>query len=321
VAGLTTDLGSLYLTKGDYAKAEPLFQRALEINEKVKGTEHQDVALLLNELGVLYYRQRSYAKAELSHQRALVIYEKALGAEHPDTATSLNNLARLYQIKGDYARAEPLFQRALAICEKTLGAEHPKTAIPLDNLAALYYSKSDVAKAIAFQSRARAIEERNIALNTRTGSERQKAVYLATLTKRTESTISLHASAAPNNATARDLALTVILQRKGRALDAMTDSLAALRRRSNSLDQTLLNQLQEANAQLARLVFNGPQRVPPAEHQKQIKALEERKENLEAEISTRSAEFRTQVCPLRSPPCKQRFRLRRHWSSSPATAH
>ena len=145
---------------GDYAKAEPLYQRALAIREKALGPEHPDTATSLNNLAVLYEAMGDYAKAEPLYQRALAIREKALGPEHPDTATSLNNLAVLYKAMGDYAKAEPLFQRALAIREKALGPEHPDTATSLNNLAGLYNAMGDYAKAEPLYQRALAICEK-----------------------------------------------------------------------------------------------------------------------------------------------------------------
>ena len=65
----------------------------------------------------------------------------------------------------------------------------------------------------------------------RYGSEEQKRRYLGTLASETNYTISLHLRSVPNNLSAARLALTTILRRKGRALDAMTEQLAALRRR------------------------------------------------------------------------------------------
>src|SRR5262249_12803354 len=145
---------------------------------------------------------------------------------------------------------------------------------------------------------ANGISERNIIYNLRTGSERQKHAYLATLSARTSQTISLHVRYAPSDPTAASLAATTILQRKGRTLDAMSNSFAALRQRFNPQDQISLDRLNEITAQLARLVLGGPERIAPAERQKQIKELEERKEKLEAEISERSAEFRAQSQPI-----------------------
>ncbi len=116
----------LYKTQGQYAKAEPLYRRALAILEKALGPEHPIVATSLNSLAELYRDQSQYAKAEPLYQRALAIREKALGPEHPDVAMSLNNLAGLYdETQGQYAEAEPLHVRALAILEKALDPDTP----------------------------------------------------------------------------------------------------------------------------------------------------------------------------------------------------
>ena len=144
---------------GDYAKAEPLYQRALAIREKSLGPEHPDVAVSFNNLAILYSGLGDYAKAESLHQRALAIHEKSLGPEHPDVATALNNLAILYIYLGDYAKAEPLQQRALAIREKSLGPEHPFVANSIGVLAILYRYRSEYAMAEPLFRRALAILE------------------------------------------------------------------------------------------------------------------------------------------------------------------
>jgi CHAT domain-containing protein len=298
VASSLNELGNLYLAQGNYAKAEPLFRRALAISEKALGTEHLLVAVSLSNIGHVLRAKGDYDKAEPLFQRALAIAQKAFGAEHSNVATALNNLALLYHDKMEHAKAEPLYQRALAIREKAFGARHPDVARALKHLAQLYQSMDEVAKAIEFQARVSRVSEHNLALNLTTGSERQKLAYLVQFTGESNQTISLHVRAAPTEATARNLALTTILQRKGRALDAMTDSLAALRRRANADDRALLDQLQGSNAQLAGLVLKGPQRITPAEHQARIRNLEEQKEKLEGEISRRSAGFRAQATPV-----------------------
>jgi Tetratricopeptide repeat len=45
----------LYDNQGQYAKAEPLYQRPLAIREKALGPEHPDVAASLNNLAWLYH--------------------------------------------------------------------------------------------------------------------------------------------------------------------------------------------------------------------------------------------------------------------------
>src|SRR5262249_9008701 len=90
---------------------------------------------------------------------------------------------------------------------------------------------------------------------------------------------------------AREMAITTILRRKGRVLDAMSDSFAALRPRMDAQHQALLGRLNDVTAQLARLVLNGPQQMTAAEHQSQIKALEAEREKIEIEISDLTAGF------------------------------
>jgi len=278
-------------------KAEPLYQRALAIYEKVLGSEHPDVAISLNNLANFYYK-KDHPKAESLYLRAIAIRERALGLDHPDLAQSLNNLASLYQAKGNYLKAEPLYQRALAIRQKVLGSEHPAVASSLSNLAGFYETKGDITRAIVFQTRANDVIERNIALNIATGSERQKLAYLATLSGPTWWTVSLHAQSAPNDLAALRLALTTILRRKGRALDATADSIGALSRRFNEQDRALLVQLTDTRSRLAALVLGGPGKTNLAEHGTEIKRLEEQVEKLESDISLRSAEFRAQSRPV-----------------------
>ena len=153
-------LAGLYLAIGDYAKAEPLFRRALAIHEKTFGPGHPNTATSVNNLALLYYSMRDYARAESLFRRALGIYEKAFGPENPSTATSLNNLAELHRATGDYLKAEPLCQRALAIHEKAFGPEHPNTATSLNNLAELYRATGDYLKAEPLYRRALAIHEK-----------------------------------------------------------------------------------------------------------------------------------------------------------------
>jgi CHAT domain-containing protein/Tfp pilus assembly protein PilF len=298
LASSFNELALLHRSKGDHVKAESLHQRALTIREKALGSNHPDVADSLNNLAALYQAQGDYAKAEPLHQRALAIRERIFGLDQTPVATSLNNLAALYYDKGDYAKAKLLYQRALPIFEKVLGPGHNNVATCLYNLSRLYSAEGEITQAVTFRSRARAVSERNLVLNLATGSERQKLAYLATLSSLADQTIALHVRSAANNLTACALAATTVLQRKGRVLDAMADSLGALRSRFDAQDQALLDQFRDINAQLARLVLGGPQRTTPAEHQKQIKDLEEQKEKLEAEISRRSAEFRVQAQPI-----------------------
>lgn len=54
-------LASLYGDKGQYARAESLFTRALAIRERALGPDHPEVAASLNNLGFVYASQQAYS--------------------------------------------------------------------------------------------------------------------------------------------------------------------------------------------------------------------------------------------------------------------
>ncbi len=54
-----------------YAKAEPLYQRALQINEKALSPNHPDLATDLNNLAVIYNARGHSTDAEPLYQRSL----------------------------------------------------------------------------------------------------------------------------------------------------------------------------------------------------------------------------------------------------------
>src|SRR5262245_58796874 len=137
VTAAIDELAGIYIDKGDYVKAEPLYRRALDIREKALGKDHPDTAESLHDLAVLYYYQGKYEEAEPLFRRSLDINEKALGQDHLYTSYSLNNLAMLYQAQGKYEEAEPLVKRALGIRERTLGKDHRLTGASVNNLAML----------------------------------------------------------------------------------------------------------------------------------------------------------------------------------------
>jgi CHAT domain-containing protein/Tfp pilus assembly protein PilF len=292
------NLANLYQDRGEYAKAEPLYRRALAIREKALGPEHPFVALTLDNLARFYSERGDYAKAEPLYERALAIGEKSVGPEHPGVAQILNNLANLYRERGEYAKAEPLYERALTIREKTLGQEDKEFAESLADLARLHAAKGDYAQAVEVLSRANTVEERNFARTLAIGSERQKLLYLSKFSKGTDFTLSLQSQTVPNDHQALDLAFTTLLRRKARGLDAMTDTIATLRRHATPQDLVLFDKLADARSQLASLRLKESDAATPDAYRTRLKPLEDEVDELEAELSSRSAEFRANKQPV-----------------------
>src|SRR5262249_42277990 len=107
------NLAALYKAQSRYADAEPVYKRALAIQEKTLGPDHPDVATSLNNLADLYEDQGRYAEAEPLFQRSLAIWEKELGPDRPNVATSLNNLAKLYDAQSRYDDALPIVRQMI----------------------------------------------------------------------------------------------------------------------------------------------------------------------------------------------------------------
>jgi tetratricopeptide (TPR) repeat protein len=88
-------LAGLYYSQGKYKEAEPLYQQALALRQKLLGDDHPDVAQSLNNLAGLYDSQGKYNEAEPLYQQALNIFEQRLGVDHPHTIIVRGNLEHL----------------------------------------------------------------------------------------------------------------------------------------------------------------------------------------------------------------------------------
>jgi CHAT domain-containing protein/Flp pilus assembly protein TadD len=299
VAGTMKNLGLNYKDKRDYAKAEELLLRSLNIYKKVLGREdHPAIASVQNALAVVCQEQGDLDRAEQFYKPALETQQKAFSPDNPELANTLHNLAVLYLLKKDFAKAEPLYQRSVENIEKTLGPQHPLFANALQSISIMYQVKGDLSRAIEFQRRSQEIREHNLALVIATGSEQQKRLYMNTLDIETDIAISLHVTSAPQNTDAASLALTAILRRKGRLLDTMANIVETLRNRSSAKDRELLEQLADVRSKLASTVVNGLGQSRPEEYQAKLTKLENERDVLEAAISERSAEFRSQASPI-----------------------
>lgn len=291
-------LGIVNMEKGSFFPAEQFLARALAIQEKAFGPDHGEVGTTLNTLGLLYRKSLKFQRAETTFLRAAAILEKSFGPDYPILALTLSNLAVLYQLRGEYKRAEPLYLRALAIQEKTLGPDHPDLATSLGSLSILYEATREYERAVQFGQRAEEVIEHNLSLVLATGSEVQKQLYLNSIADEVNSSVSLHVRSAPRDQQAARLVLTIILRRKGRALDAMTNQITTLRALATPEDQKLLEQLAAAQSGLAKLrlsqVDSKDSQAAAELRLEEDKRLSAEIEDLQARISRRSAEFRVQ---------------------------
>jgi len=297
-AVLLNNLGEILREKSEFAVAEVLFRRSMAIGEQLQGPDSYFISTTLQNLGVVARERKDYPSAAAYYVRALGIRERIVGLEHPDIAQLLNNLANVYRAIGADTMALQTHLRALHIWEKRAGPYRQGTLVSVGNIARTYAAMGDIKNAIAFQRRADAILETRLALNLATGSERQKLAFLRSVSERTDRTISLHLDRAHGDPGAASLAALVILQRKGRVQDAMRDIFAAARERvTDPGDRSLMDRLNDTTTELARVALDESEHSETDPHAS-LEALLARKEQLEAALSERSAELRSQIRPV-----------------------
>jgi tetratricopeptide (TPR) repeat protein len=122
--------GEIAYTLGHYREAENLIKSVLKIRSQLLGSEHPEVAQILNNLGVICHTQGKSEMAEALYQWALEIDQNALGPDHPKVAIYLENFAALLQEQGRAAEAGLMEARVRAIREKREepGAEKTEAA-------------------------------------------------------------------------------------------------------------------------------------------------------------------------------------------------
>ena len=297
-ATVLNNLGELFHTREDYGEAESHYEQALAILD-VDGQESPALAKLLDNLAQVYRLRGSYDKAEPFHQRALESMKKVLRPDDPSMATTIHNQAAFYQALGAYDKAEPLYKEALTIRERVLSREHPLVAMTLQNSAELAWSQGRWSDAqIQFQ-RALQIEDMHIRRQLVQGDESRKRMYMATLAASTQQLVGFATDAPANNVSgATSLGLEVLLQRKGRVLDVLADTLTRLRAGLAPTDRPLLENYQVATTKWATLSTRGPETQPIEQYQRQLADLQQHVATLEAQLSSRSSQFRALLEPV-----------------------
>ncbi|HKD78491.1 MAG TPA: CHAT domain-containing tetratricopeptide repeat protein [Candidatus Angelobacter sp.] len=288
---LTHDLGHVYLEQNDYDRAEPLTEKALEGLEKKFGPNSYMLAPSLQNLGSIARVKKQYTRALELLERAEAIRKREIGATNPDTAGLLINIGNVYWDQNELTKAAEYFQRALGILQTSAGPYHALTRAAITNLAQLYGEMGDKPHALEYQQRTAEVVDKEIEFNLATGSERQRLAYSKWMAVRTDLIVSFHIQTAPQDKAAAELAALTILRRKALVLDSMSGNLAAIRAHMKPDDQKLIDELGGTDTQLAKIALSGPGNARPGEYLQQLHRLEEKKEELERDISEKGSGY------------------------------
>ncbi|MBI4748438.1 MAG: CHAT domain-containing protein [Acidobacteria bacterium] len=292
------NVGEMLLRSGEYEAAGLYYRKASANAESVLGPTHPYSLFGLVGLAGFQLKTSQLSQAEATLTKVLPLMEKAFGPTHPRLMVPLSLLAQLNQTQRKYREAEAAMLRVISIQEKHTNVRFAEPGMYFSNLSHIYQMGGKIEQALAFEMKSNEVVEQDFLKNISLGSERQKVLYLNRTRWGANHLLVLHAQFAPHNQVAINAAVTSVLRRKGRALDVMADTLKLIQARATAQDQAVFEKLIEAQTRLSNLTVKGPGNTKPERFQMLVQGLEAEVDELEAEVSRRSAEYRVQTQPV-----------------------
>lgn len=133
-------LALCYCAQGKHKEADPLYQRALTIDQSSSQNGKLSLAEDFSYIATHYRKQGLYERAEALYGKALQIWQETLGDKSAEMAGCLNNMGILFCKQHKYREAMALFQKALSINGSIFGSKSKEYAGCQVNLAAAYCS-------------------------------------------------------------------------------------------------------------------------------------------------------------------------------------
>jgi len=162
------NLAQVIAQQGDIERALDLWQRSLDIDERIGDV--QGKATTLNNMAGVIAQQGEIERALGLWQRSLDIQERIGNVK--DKAITLNNMARVIANQGDIDRALDLWQQSLEIQER-IGDVKGK-ATTLNNMATNAYRQGDSERALD-------LWQQDLEISERIGDVKGKATTLANM--------------------------------------------------------------------------------------------------------------------------------------------
>ncbi len=142
-----TNLAHAFAMEGKVARAEQLYQHAIEEIERLEGPYSLELDNPLTSLSTLYLLQGRAVEAEPLARRTLAINERVGLEGLRRVQDNLHQLASILQQQRKYADAAAAASRALGINRKVLGPRHPQVGISLQILGRIHISEGSFKEA------------------------------------------------------------------------------------------------------------------------------------------------------------------------------
>lgn len=153
------NLGRAYNLVGDFRASRAWYARAAEIQERLLGPEHPELASTLLLTAMVCSAQGDYIAERRLAERALAIREQVFGADHPIVAIAVSTLGGALRSLGDIDAALPLYERAVSTQRTSKRATPFDLALALNNLGSALVAAGEGPRARACLEEARAIRQ------------------------------------------------------------------------------------------------------------------------------------------------------------------
>ncbi len=164
-SGIYHRLGKVKSNQGEYKDAITLYEKSIEVLQKVIPVNNFKLATSTVTLGNVHLQLGEHQKALSLYEKALQIYQKLLSPNHPDLAYSYDSISNVYYKMGEYSKALSSYEKALKIQQQSLSPNHPDLASSYNNIGWVYGTTGDYSKARLFYERAVDIEQQSLPSN------------------------------------------------------------------------------------------------------------------------------------------------------------
>ena len=146
-ASVLHKLSEIKVNQKEYAVAEDLARRAVEMHRRLHGNENLETAWGLTSLGSALAANAKYSEAEAAYREALAIFRRYYVGNHRSVVIASNGLTSA--LKGQAGLdALKRYEETLALRKAKLGPDHPDTLMSMNDLASSYSALGRHAEAL-----------------------------------------------------------------------------------------------------------------------------------------------------------------------------
>ncbi|MHC4570472.1 MAG: tetratricopeptide repeat protein [Planctomycetota bacterium] len=146
-------MARVYMAYGEYAKAQPLAEKALTLARR-KGAPDSELAMCLIDLATLYKNQDKLFDAEKMCKLGLKLQKKVLYKNHPYLAYTLSTLSSIYNQQGKYYQSRSALDEAMAIMLDCHSADDKAMAPFFVDMAKLHVAQGNLEEAESYYQKA-----------------------------------------------------------------------------------------------------------------------------------------------------------------------